>query len=413
MANTNNSNSNNSRTFGVEFELFFTNKGWAQFVYDNRDILVPEALKLVYPEDKPSFMKAMNSGNPRKVENEINMFMPDNYDIVELVLYKKLGFPKSWETTSDMSINGGPSEAFSMEIVTPPLSIASGGLEAITKFCQAFKPYASVNKTTGLHVHVDAKEFVRKNELKKNLSHRLLIALMSYKSVEPLFDELVTANRRGNRNDQYAQATPKEAELYNLYKRAILQDSNKLDYYINAFQYDRYNKLNLWSLEKHGTLEFRQMHGTLNEKLITGWINIAINFVEQVLKTDAELKSYFVEQQKLAKQQYAQAKNDLHKQYPRTKMINTDLMIDDLLRNNERYWSNILKTPEDVKKAKQIVGAMKNGKIDQKVAVDYLKQMIAKNQKKLVPTRAYNQAKQAYQANPLAEEQEQEDISND
>lgn len=410
MANTNNSNSNNSRTFGVEFELFFTNKGWVQFVYDNRDVIGPEVMRTRVPrEDRDIFMKAMNSGNAKKFENEVNMFMSDNYDVIELVLYKKLGFPKSWETTSDQSINGGQSEAFSIEIVTPPLSEASGGFQEIVRFCRAFKPYASVNKSTGLHVHVDAREFVKKSE-QKNLSHRLLVALMSYKSVEPLFDQLVAASRRGNKNKKMAQATPKEEELYGAYKAAIKRDSKDLESYISTFQGDRYNKLNLWSLEKHGTLEFRQMHGTLNEKLIIGWTKLALNFIEQVLKTDAELRSYFIEQQKLIKNQYGQVKKDLETQYPKMKDIDIDLIIDELIHSNDDFWlSRVVQNPKDLQNAKKIIFALKNNSVDSRAAIDYLKQVIAKNQKNLVPTRTYNQAKQAYQANPLAEEQEQQE----
>jgi len=193
--------SSNNRTFGVEFELFFTKKGWSNFLLANKDFFGKELTVGNVGGRKDELLKAINQNNSRDYLRTIDYYGP--HELVEIFLYKKLGFSKSWKVVEDGSIYGGESAGPEMEIITPPLSEASGGLQMISKFCQAFKPYASVNKTTGLHVHVDAKEFIQKKE-QKNLSHRLLIALMSYKSVEPLFDELVTASRRANKNREFA-----------------------------------------------------------------------------------------------------------------------------------------------------------------------------------------------------------------
>jgi len=147
------------------------------------------------------------------------------------------------------------------------------------------------------------------------------------------------------------------------------------------------------------------MHGTLNEKLITGWIKIALNFIEQVLKTDSDLKSYFIKQQKLIKNQYAQVNNDLNAEFPNTKNLDMDLMIQDMLEGNKYYINTVFgPDPAMIAKGKKIIQALRSDSIDSKAAIDYLKKAIALNQKKLVPTRIYNQAKQAYKTSPLAED---------
>ena len=42
----------------------------------------------------------------------------------------------------------------------------------------------------------------------------------------------------------------------------------------------RYLSLNIYALRKHGTLEFRRFHGTLDARLLVRWAHFCVCFVE-------------------------------------------------------------------------------------------------------------------------------------
>lgn len=263
-----------NRTFGVEFEVFFDHKKLVDMVYD-----YPK----VFEKQLQNFAKFAAEDNNKATKETAykdveaygfsHVFDTDYYVVIEKLI-KALGLT-GWKLHEDLSIEG-PNP---IEIVTPPLQGASG-IAQVVKFCNVFGKYASVNQSTGLHVHVGAADFLTRN----SAAQRLTIALLHYKNFEPLFDSLVDASRRNNR---FAGSIDSQEQILSNYKQIVQADSKKLNSLLNILtKGERYKKLNLESLAKHKTLEFRQMQGTLNPAIVRNWIIICTSFVDMVIETE-------------------------------------------------------------------------------------------------------------------------------
>jgi len=301
---------NNNRTFGLEFELGYPSEAnYISLILDNINAL--ERFR-DYEYDDDEELNAEDPSREARVKKEYNLVIsrkhpktdyytdivyflfnflqkyyyfrdfadpehPDTYELMRVILDSR-GF-KGWDVHLDSSIK---KLKLSMEIVTPPLMFSPDSIGQVTRFCNWMQKYAMVNDTTGLHCHVDAREF---KEVPAKFTERLVLALFHYKSLEPVFDNLVMAQRRGN-EAYFAQSGPEIERLLSIYKNAIVDKNAYADELITMFQDERYFKLNLHSLEKHGTLEFRQMHGTLNPILVKNWVTICVSFVNMILSTE-------------------------------------------------------------------------------------------------------------------------------
>ena len=303
-------NNTNTRTFGLEFELGYPDpSSFIYLVLDNINAL--EQFR-DYSYDDDEELNAEDPSREKRVKDIYNLIVskkyhkkeiyedwstfcwqflskyyyfrgfmdsekPDTYEVMREILDSR-GF-KGWQVHSDLSIKKMNNP---MEIVTPPLMFGPDSINQVTRFCNWMQKYANVNETTGLHCHVDAREF---KQVPAKFTERLVLALFHYKSLEPVFDNLVMAQRRGNAA-YYAQSGPEIERLLSIYKTAIVDKNAYAEDLVTMFQDERYFKLNLHSLEKHGTLEFRQMHGTLNPILVKNWVTICVSFVNMVLSTE-------------------------------------------------------------------------------------------------------------------------------
>jgi hypothetical protein len=171
-----------------------------------------------------------------------------------------------WKITSDSSVHPNANQAgYGWELVSPILK-GRDGLEQIRKVCEALESAgAKVNRSCGLHVHHDARDF--QNETFKNL-------IKIYARFEPVIDTLVAPSRRGNVN-QYCQ-TLARIDLENVLNAG---DPTTLR---RAYG-DRYKKLNLQSYVTHGTVEFRQHQGTINAEKIINWVKLTQGIVERAV----------------------------------------------------------------------------------------------------------------------------------
>lgn len=253
-----------NRTYGVEFEIFFTDRNWKKLL---RDFGVEET--------------------------------GDWYTNTDQVL-SAIGLP-DWKAEHDGSIKGGDVQ---VEVKTPILQGPSG-LKQVAKFCGVFKKYAQVNESAGVHVHVGAGDFKDPN----STAERLTMALLHYKNVEDMFDSLTMAHRRGNAS-YYARSPYSSGRILAQYKEIISSNRRSLISMINALQDDRYMKMNLASLIEHGTIEFRQMHGTLNGELVKNWIIICMAFLDTVRETEG----YFVDMLKALKADKSEIKQEMTKE---------------------------------------------------------------------------------------------------
>lgn len=188
-----------------------------------------------------------------------------------------------WKITTDSSVRSN-NGARGWELVSPILK-DQDGLEQIEIVCTAMSQAgATVNRTCGLHVHHDARDF-------NTNSFKNIIKI--YTRFEPTIDSLVACSRRGHANEYCRSMKDISLEV------VLNQDSfREMNYYLPS----RYYKLNLKSYTTHGTIEFRQHQGTINASKIINWIKLTQAMVERAVtrqvkkgtKADWESFKYFL-----------------------------------------------------------------------------------------------------------------------
>jgi len=129
--------------------------------------------------------------------------------------------------------------------INSPAFKGSEGLEMLEKTCYALdRAGAEVNETCGVHVHHQAHDL-------KDAQLEGLLVLVQRAEME--LDYMV-ATDRGLNNSDYAMT---------------IQNLTTAERAINS---DRCLKVNFSALKRHGTLEFRQHHGSLEGKEISEWV---------------------------------------------------------------------------------------------------------------------------------------------
>lgn len=183
-----------------------------------------------------------------------------NVDITTLPAYKS-----AWRVVSDGSVSSG------CEVVSPILSGAKG-LAEVKRVVQAMRQgRAKADIQCGLHVHVGAGD-LSLVEL-QNVARR-------YATFEPTIDTFVDPRRRGN-TSEWCKSMDRvvdvlDTKVYNTPQEMIRCIG------------DRYKKLNLSAFMRHGTVEFRQLEGTVSWTKITNWIEFCVQFVE-ASRLDAQI----------------------------------------------------------------------------------------------------------------------------
>jgi len=169
-----------------------------------------------------------------------------------------------WKVVSDASLAGH----LCFELVSPVLQGADG-LMQVTTVCKVLTELgAKVNKSCGLHVHVDARD------LGRDALARVCKMWMKYESC---FDSIVPASRR---NNAYCKSNRSQYPTLDAAWAAI-DAATGINGLISAMTMGtRYVKLNLQSLLRHGTVEFRQHSGTVDGDKMTNWIALVVGFVE-------------------------------------------------------------------------------------------------------------------------------------
>ncbi|MCX6145721.1 MAG: amidoligase family protein [Candidatus Kapabacteria bacterium] len=180
-----------------------------------------------------------------------------------------------WKIVSDGSISG--ENAF--EIVSPPLQGADG-LEQLNKVCNVLKRLrAKINKTCGLHIHLDASD-LQLNDW-KNITY-------NYAKLENTIDSFMPISRREN-NNTYCKSM-KRADL-----ETKINNSRTLEQLADTMtNRNRYYKLNFESFWRHRTIEFRQHSGSTEFEKISNWINFVSKLVH-FSKTSRVASSEFTE----------------------------------------------------------------------------------------------------------------------
>lgn len=181
-----------------------------------------------------------------------------------------------WKVITDSSINCGSYEQ-DIEVVSPVLK-GIEGLEEVKKVVDAMKDFGvQINRSTGLHVHHDSN----------NLNAYAFSNLVKlYAFYEGALDSLMPRSRRGRR-PYYIHAVKyvfNEKTAMDLSKciDEMLENEHEDDFLnelLAKSHYERYCKLNLQAISKHGTIEFRHHSGTTNSDKVIAWIELTQNIL--------------------------------------------------------------------------------------------------------------------------------------
>lgn len=161
-----------------------------------------------------------------------------------------------WKVTDDGSVSRG------CELVSPPLPFDLHGLANVSAAFAAINAKGgSADSSCGLHVHVDCT-FVRSySPAKKDAYFEFLLG--AFQKAENSFDLMVQDRRvDGYSAERWCKSTKGKT--------------------VRRVWADRYHKLNLVPFDRQNTVEFRQMHGTVNGKAAIAWITLVVRFMENV-----------------------------------------------------------------------------------------------------------------------------------
>ncbi len=193
----------------------------------------------------------------------------------------------SWQVRLDGSIHPHSSEYAGVEIVSRILDASKPSnwkeIEHVCEYLQSIGAYA--NYSCGLHIHVGLGKDLKSKETLK-LTQQLFL---KYARAEKVFDALVPENRRENKLE-FAHSCNNAKMLQRILSEK--EDALNLSYDIDS----KYWKVNLNSLEKFGTVEFRHYAGTVDANTIQTWARFLIEFVEQTKKI-VEMPDSIVEEQ--------------------------------------------------------------------------------------------------------------------
>lgn len=183
-----------------------------------------------------------------------------------------------WKIVPDSSLPMG-----GKELVSPILQ-GQEGIETVEKVCDILgKCGAKVSKNCGFHVHVDAHDLTAKH---------ILNVVERYIKFEQQIDLFMPKSRRGNVNRfcrQVGRSNLADALYYaadeGYLAEVIAENSRERFNNHELFTSCRYYKINLASLCRHGTIEFRQHSGTVKFNKVHSWINFCLAFVEASSQT--------------------------------------------------------------------------------------------------------------------------------
>ena len=173
-----------------------------------------------------------------------------------------------YKFVTDSSIHGDNP----IECVSPILEGNDNGFESLKNCCKTLNEAdAKVNRSTGLHVHIGASGMT---------DEWFLNIFKNYKALEAIIDTFMAPSRRRDNN-----TFCKSLQGYNFdYACNTIADlQRKLS--------SRYYKVNPMSINRHGTIEFRQHQGTTDFEKISNWVRFCAKLVqwskENVLSNDA------------------------------------------------------------------------------------------------------------------------------
>jgi len=176
------------------------------------------------------------------------------------------------------------------EFVSDPIKGAKKIEKMVTEICPILSQYCDLDADCGYHIHFDIMEkyhFARRIDTSSmsgriqalgNKPARLFVAelIRNYSYFQSVIDGFVSQSRRGdericggNECPEYAVFRTK-ADCKHFANQGLMNASD----FQGQSHLARYHKINLTSLVKFGTVEYRQHQGTLNPKKILNWMKL-------------------------------------------------------------------------------------------------------------------------------------------
>jgi hypothetical protein len=178
-----------------------------------------------------------------------------------------------WKVVTDASVKNKNNQPGG-ELVSPPLKAADmkAQLEVV---CRVLSQLGiTVNKTCGLHVHHDARDFQVDNFKK---------LYTMYIRFEDALDTLMPESRRNNNNSYCAGFKSQQQYYFDQIRRCTTVSQ------IDCLFSNRYVKLNCQSFQRHGTIEFRHHSGTVEFTKIWNWVVLTQGMVQTALNCSVSI----------------------------------------------------------------------------------------------------------------------------
>lgn len=249
-----------TRTFGVELEIV----GLSQ--YEAVQVLRRAGISAVDEEDYNSNGGGSCDCDDCRANGDYNPdYESESPDITS-----------DWVCKYDGSVYGHDNG--SCEVITRILS-GEEGLAELRKGCDALRAAgATVNETCGLHVHIGAQD----------LSSREIVSVVKrYGRFERQIDSFMHFRRRGNANNYCQPVVGYASEADSWLDRRIQRaggEANVRPESVASWIDDRYHKVNVQSLRKYGTIEFRHHNGAIKADTVCNWVSFLLYFVERACK---------------------------------------------------------------------------------------------------------------------------------
>lgn len=162
-----------------------------------------------------------------------------------------------YKFVSDSSIHGDNP----IECVSPILDGNDNGFESLKNCCNTLNQAgAKVNRSTGLHVHIGVSGMTDK---------WFVNIFKNYQILEQTIDTFMAPSRRRDYNGFCKSLVGFD---FNFGCNTIADIQRRLN--------SRYFKVNPMSINRHGTIEFRQHQGSTDFEKISNWVRFCAKLVE-------------------------------------------------------------------------------------------------------------------------------------
>lgn len=172
-----------------------------------------------------------------------------------------------------VSRDGTIKHNYPVEIISPIL-LGSKGLKTIEKICSiTSRTDLKTDESCGFHIHWNVSDFTGRSAI--NL-------LRLYAKYEKIIDRFFDQTRQGDTNEN-CRSLIKQGSIewiyllnkpffYQAYQIAQEFETTQQLENTTSSPSSRHHKVNLCAINKYGTIEFRQHHGTFNFLEIKNWI---------------------------------------------------------------------------------------------------------------------------------------------